>query len=163
RYALGAICVDVAGIIAASLMTVLALYVCQLLFESPRLDFSGINGRAIAMGIACPLGWYALVCAATTWIHRAFGAVLGFAWPVAILVGILAAIHPHNAVGLFIHDVAWALSRLNPMSYVTIPSGPDSLAFGSSDPTFLPRIGVVVLLFVIYCALAIAKWQRMEA
>ncbi len=70
RYALGAIGVDAVGIIAASIMTVVAFYLCQLLFESARLDFSGINTRAIAMGIACPLAWYALLCALTTWLHR---------------------------------------------------------------------------------------------
>ncbi len=163
RYAMGAIGADVAGIIAASLITVLALYVCQLLFESPRLDFSGINARAIAMGIACPLAWYALVCAATTWLNRAVGAVLGFAWPVAILIGVLAQIHPRNIIGLYIHDVAWVLSRLNPISYVTLPNEPTAAAMGASDPSFLARLGVEVLLFVVYVALAMVKWQRMEA
>lgn len=163
RFAIEAIAADVVGIIAASLLTVVALYICQLLFESPRLDFSGVNGRAIAIGIACPLAWYALVCAATTWMHRAFGAVLGFAWPVAILVGVLAAIHPHNVVGLFIHDVAWVLSRFDPISYVTLPNQPTSAEFFASDPTFLPRLSVMVLMFVVYSGLAMVKWQRMEA
>ncbi|MBV8198355.1 MAG: hypothetical protein JO263_09470 [Candidatus Eremiobacteraeota bacterium] len=163
RYAVGAIAADLAGILAASLMMLVALYVCQLLFESPRLEFSGINARAIAIGIVCPFAWYALICAATTWGHRAFGAVLGFAWPVAILIGILAAIHPHNVVGLFIHDVAWVLSRFSPISYVTFPKDPTAVALGASDPSFLPRLGVEVLLFVVYSALAIVKWQRMEA
>ena len=163
RYAMEAIAADVAGIIVASLLTIAALYICQLLFESPRLDFSGVNARAIAVGIACPLAWYALVCAATTWMHRAFGAVLGFAWPVAILVGVLAAIHPRNVVGLFIHDVAWVLSRFNPISYVTFPNEPTSAAFFASDPTFLPRLAVMLLMFVVYSGLAMVKWQRMEA
>ncbi|MBV9028067.1 MAG: hypothetical protein JO311_05580 [Candidatus Eremiobacteraeota bacterium] len=163
RFAVEAIAADVAGIVAASLLTIVALYICQLLFESPRLDFSGVNGRAIAMGIACPLAWYGLVCAATTWMHRAFGAVLGFAWPIAILIGVLAAIHPNNVVGLFIHDVAWALSRLNPISYVTFPREPTSTALLASDPTFVPRISVMILMFVVYSGVAIVKWQRLEA
>ena len=45
RYALGAVGADIAGILAASLMTVLAFYLCQLLFETPRLDFGGISSR----------------------------------------------------------------------------------------------------------------------
>src|SRR5262249_39339679 len=63
RYALGVIGADVVGIVAASFMTIVALYLCQLLFESARVDFSGVNARAIVMGIAAPLAWYALLIA----------------------------------------------------------------------------------------------------
>ncbi len=66
RYAIGTIVADMAGILGASVLTIVAFYLCQLLFESARLDFSGINAEAIAMGVAAPLAWYALLCAATT-------------------------------------------------------------------------------------------------
>jgi len=125
RFALGTIGADVAGIVAASFITVVAFYLCQMLFESARVDFSGINTRAIAMGIAAPLAWYAMLCAATTWLHRSYGAVLGFAWPVVILIGVLSIIHPSNVVALFIHDVAWVLGHVIPFSYVQFAS-PDS-------------------------------------
>ncbi len=39
RYALGAIGADVVGIVAASFITVVAFYLCQLLFESARARF----------------------------------------------------------------------------------------------------------------------------
>jgi hypothetical protein len=163
RYALGVIGVDVAGIVAASVLTVLAFYLCQLLFESPRLDFSGINARAVGMGIALPLAWYAMLCAATTWLNRAYGAVQGFAWPVALLIGVLAAIQPSNVVTLFVHDVAWALSRLDPLSYVSMatPTSNGSIAYAGAD--FGLRFSIQVLLFVVYGALAVWQWQRVEA
>lgn len=160
RYALGAIGADIAGIVAVSFLTVVAFYICQLLFESPRLDFSGVNSRAIVMGVASPLAWYALCCAATTWISRGFVAVLAFAWPVAIVVGALTLIQPTSVVGLFVHDVAWVLSRLNPLSYIAYPH---QGTLQVVDPSFSWRLGVQVLLFVVYSALAIVKWQRVEA
>ncbi len=163
RFALGTIGADVAGIVAASLITVLAFYLCQLLFESPRVDFSGINARAVAMGIAAPLAWYAMLCAATTWLHRSYGAVLGFAWPVVILIAVLSIIHPSNVVALFIHDVAWVLAHLIPFSYVSYAS-PDShntVTYQGGD--FTRRLSIEVLLFAVYSALAIWKWQRVEA
>jgi hypothetical protein len=163
RYALGSIGVDVVGIVAASLVTVLAFYVCQLLFQSPRIDFSGVNERAIAMGIVMPLAWYAMLCAATTWLNRGFGAVLGFAWPVAIVVGILAAIRPNNVVGLFVHDVAWVLSRLDPLSYVSFAGPGEHGLMSYSGSTFGLRLSIQLLLFVAYGALAIWKWRRVEA
>ncbi len=163
RFALGTIGADVAGIVAASFITVVAFYLCQMLFESARVDFSGINTRAIAMGIAAPLAWYAMLCAATTWLHRSYGAVLGFAWPVVILIGVLSIIHPSNVVALFIHDVAWVLGHVIPFSYVQFAS-PDShnvLIYQGGD--FALRLSIEILLFVVYGALAIWKWQRLEA
>jgi hypothetical protein len=161
RYALGVIGVDVVGIIAASVLTIVAFYVCQLLFESARLDFSGINSRAIAMGIVLPLAWYAMLCAATTWLNRAYGAVQGFAWPVAIFIGVLAAIEPSNTIALFVHDVGWVLSRLDPLTYASLPHG-DGVVFSTAG-NFAGRLAIVALLFVVYSALAVWQWQRVEA
>lgn len=163
RFALGTIGADVVGIIAASFITVVAFYLCQLLFESARVDFSGINTRAIAMGIAAPLAWYAMLCAATTWLHRSYGAVLGFAWPVVILVAILSIIHPANVVALFIHDVAWVLAHIIPFSYVqwATADSHNTLVYQGGD--FVRRLSIELLLFVVYGALAIWKWQRLEA
>jgi hypothetical protein len=163
RYALGVIGADVVGILAASLLTVLAFYLCQLLFESWRVDFSGVNARAIAMGIACPLAWYALLCAATTWLNRSYGAVLGFAWPLAILVGLLTRIQPVNVVAFFVHDVAWVLSRFSPLSYVSWAISSDRSTLSNQGANFESRLSIEVLLFVVYGALVIWQWRRVEA
>ena len=162
RYAIGVIGADVACILGASLLTVIALYFCQLLFESPRLDFSGINANAIAMGIACPLAWYALLCAATTWLNRTYGAVLGFSWPVSLLIGALTLLRPTNTVALFVHDIAWTISRINPLSYVQMQFDSAS-SLEAASATFASRLGIEVLLFLVYAALAVWQWQRVEA
>ncbi|HET6276132.1 MAG TPA: hypothetical protein VFE16_09415 [Candidatus Cybelea sp.] len=163
RFALEVLAADVAGIVAASVMTVIAFYACQLLFESARLDFSGINARAIAMGIVMPLAWYAMLCAATSWIGRSYGAVLGFAWPIAILVGVLTLVHPSNLLALFIHDIAWVISRIDPLTYVSFASPNDDGTLDYADSNFGLRFLAEVLFFIVYGALAIIKWQRVEA
>jgi hypothetical protein len=163
RYALEVIGADAVGILVASALTVVAFYLVQLLFESARLDFSGLSMRAIAMGIALPLAWYALLCAATTWLSRSYGAVLGFAWPLAILIGVLTLIPPGNIVALFVHDVAWVLSRLNPLTYVAFTSPSDNGTISYSGSHFALRLSIEVLMFVVYGAIAILKWQRVEA
>ncbi len=163
RYALGVIGVDVIGILAVSVITIVAFYLCQVLFESPRLDFSGINARAIAMGVALPLAWYAMLCAATTWLNRSYIAVLGFAWPVALLIGVLTLIPPGNVVALFVHDVAWTLSRLDPLSYVSIATPVDNGTVSYAGDSFGWRMSAEVLFFVVYGAFAIWQWQRVEA
>ncbi|MBV9718933.1 MAG: hypothetical protein JOZ77_06415 [Candidatus Eremiobacteraeota bacterium] len=163
RYALGVMGADVAAILAASVLTIVALYCCQLLFESPRLDFSGINARAVAMGVAVPLAWYAMLCAATTWFARSFGAVLGLSWPIALVIGALTLIQPGNLVALVIHDVAWAISRLDPLTYVStaMPTSDGTVSYAGAD--FALRISVEACMFVAYGALAVWRWQRVEA
>jgi hypothetical protein len=162
RYALGAIGADVLGVVVASFLTVIAFYCCQLLFETPRLDFSGINAHAVAMGVALPMAWYAMLCAATTWLNRSYGTVLGFAWPVALVISALTALEPNNAVALFVHDVAWVLSRLDPLSYASYTASPGPKALAEAA-TFGWRLSIEVLLFVVYGALAVWQWQRVEA
>ncbi|MFY9664980.1 MAG: hypothetical protein WAL67_08100 [Candidatus Cybelea sp.] len=161
RFALGSIGVDVVGILASSLLTIIALYLCQLLFETWRLDFTGENALAIVMGAALPLAWYAMLCAATTWLSRSYGAVLGFAWPVAILIAGLTRIQPSNAVAAVVHDVAWGLSRFIPLTYVHLAgtSGTDNYA----GLGFEWRLSAEILFFVAYGAIAVWQWQRVEA
>jgi len=163
RYALGAIGADVVGIVAASFLTVLALYFCQVLFESARLDFTGINSRAILMGLACPLAWYAMLCAATTLLHRSYIWVLVFTPAIAIVVGALTLITPTSVVALFIHDVAWVISRLDPLAYVSVPQPDEHGQLDYNGSSFFLRLSLQVLFFVVYSALAIWKWQRVEA
>jgi hypothetical protein len=160
RYALGSIGVDAVGILAASLLTIVALYLCQLLFGSARLDFTGINARAIVMGAALPLAWYALLCAGTTLLSRSYVAVLGFAWPVALLIAGLTQLEPNNIVALVVRNVAWALSRLDPLTYVKFAEHSES---SYSGPDFGARLSILVLLFVVYSAIAVWQWQRVEA
>ena len=161
RYALGAIGADVVGIIAASFMTFVALYLCQLLFESARVDFSGINARAVVMGLAAPLAWYALLCAATTWFNRSYVAVLVAALPVAIVVGALTLLEPSNIVATIVHQTAWIISRLDPWTYVQLHF--DSTEVDPGAATFGWRLLLEILFFIVYGALAVIKWQRVEA
>lgn len=162
RYALGVIVADVVGVLAAGALAVIACYLCELFFGSWRVDFSGINARSILMGIVMPAAWYALLCAATTWLSRAYGAVLGFAWPVAIVVGALAAFSPETPIGLLVHDAGWVLSRLDPLTYVKLLAGNQSdSVYSGAD--FAKRFGIEILLFVVYAALALVRWERVEA
>ncbi|HLX26432.1 MAG TPA: hypothetical protein VKR05_05520 [Candidatus Cybelea sp.] len=161
RSAIGAIGADVVGIVAASVMTCVALYLCQLLFESARVDVSGVNARAIVMGLIAPLAWYALLCAATTWFNRSYVAVLVAALPVAIIVGALTLVEPSNIVAAIVHQVAWILSRLDPWTYVQLKYDSTTMEVGAA--TFGWRLSLEILFFIIYGALAVFKWQRVEA
>lgn len=163
RYALGVIGADVAGILAACVLAVVACYVCELFFGTYRVDFSGVNGRSVLMGLIMPAAWYALLAAATTWFSRAYGAVLGFAWPVAIVVGVLAIVHTSTPLGLMVHDIGWVLSRLDPLTYVKFASPEENGTMSYEGGDFAMRFGIEILLFVVYTTLALVRWERVEA
>ena len=163
RYAAGVIGADAACILAASLMTVLALYFCQLLFESPSLDFSGINARAIAMGIACPLAWYAMLCAATTWLHRSYGARARLR-----MAGDPARRRPHARTADEHGRTLRARRRVDDLAHQPVELHSDAVrqlefATEAASASFASRLGVQILLFLVYAALAVWQWQRVEA
>jgi len=167
-YALSIVGVDLAGIVLCSFMTVFALLLCQLMFEIPHLDFSGINSQAIVMGFVFPFAWYAMINAATASLSRGYGAIQGFAWPVAILVVLFGMVIPwgDSLLGVAVHNIFWVLSRINPLAYVDFSLTADH-ATGQIVPRdaagFAVRISIELLLFVVYSVLAVIQWRRVEA
>lgn len=164
RFAIGAIGADVTGILAVLLVSVIAFYICGLFFGVFKIDFSGASARAVPMGVAMSLAWYALLCAATAWVGRGYAAVLGFAWPVVLVVNGLAKVPPTNGLATFVHYVAWSLAQLNPLWHAAWTGvHVDSAGASPPDPTFGLRLAINVLLFAVYAALAVWRWQRVEA
>jgi hypothetical protein len=165
RFALGAIGVDIAGIVCASAMTIVALLVIQALFEVPHIDLGGIGGDALVMAVALPAAWYAMLCSATTSMRRGYGAVLGFAWPIAILVVVFANIQPGDSLVLAaIRDAFWVVSRIDPLAYpASLGATATAVAHGTAVPGATLRLAAELALFVVYGALAIVQWRRLEA
>ncbi len=164
-FALQTMGVDIAGIVAASVLTIVALIVCQAMFEVPHFDFSGVNLQAILIGIAAPLAWYAMLNAASASMRRGYGAVLGFAWPVAILVTVFAAISwGDSLVGQTVHGIFWVIARIDPLTYLAMPAHSEAMNTPlASAPHFALRISLECLLFLVYVTLALFQWRRVEA
>ncbi|HTU71769.1 MAG TPA: hypothetical protein VMF11_15810 [Candidatus Baltobacteraceae bacterium] len=164
-YAAGAIGVDVAGIVLASLMTVVALLIAQAFFEIPRVDFSGVSIQVVLMGVAFPLAWYAMLAAATSSLRRGYGAVLGFAWPVVLIVVTFAHVPLGDSIfGQVINHFCWAVSRILPLTYANFQFNEDQATGQIIAPgNFGLRVAIEAVLFLVYSALAVAQWRRVEA
>ena len=165
-FALGVIGVDLAGIVLCSLMTVVALVICQAMFELPRFDFSGINANAIVVGFIFPFAWYAMVNAATASLSRGYGAIQGFAWPAAMLVTGFAFIPWGNSpLGQAVHGIFWVVSRIDPLTYMNfaIRVGPDNPSQFILSGNVAIDLSLVLLLFAVYSVLAVLQWRRVEA
>ena len=164
ELALRTVGVDLAGIALSSLVTVVALIICQLMFEIPHLAIDQATLQLVCMTLLVPFAWYALIAASTSSMKRAYGAVVGFAWPIAILVFAFGMIPWNNsAVGQIMHNVFGTLQWIDPLKY--LPSERFNEATGT-----LQQSGDIVrsmllesILFVVYSALAIFQWQKVEA
>ena len=164
RFAIGTMAVDYAAILIGEIITIVALIICQAMFEVPQLDFSGVSVNAILMGILGPFAWYAFLAAITTSMKRGYGAVLGFAWPVCLFVTLFALVPlGPSLLGQAVHHIFWLVSRIDPLTYISINVRETSTGQLNGPDNFLPRLMVEFALFIIYSALAVLQWKRVEA
>ena len=160
RYALGVIGIDAAGIVLAGIMTIVAGVISQAMFELPTFSFEYVDGWTIALTLVAPLSWYAAINAATASLKRTAGTVVGFSWPAALVIGSLSQLPIQGSpVGDAVHTIFWSVSRVIPLSYITLGFEHGEL-FGLS---FTTRVEILSLLMLIYGALAVVQWRRVEA
>jgi hypothetical protein len=164
--ALETVGVDLLGILAAWWIAVVALVVGHAIFEAPHFILQPNDVTIVLLGWIGVAAWYAMLCAATASMRRAFGVVLGLSWPVSAIVVLLARLRLESTtLGQVVHAIASPLARINPFFYlhfgpaVTVDGQPKgSLAV---DP--LHELPALAILTVIYLALAVWQWRRVEA
>jgi hypothetical protein len=160
---LATIAVDAAGIVAAYALGCAFAIVCTALFEFPRVTYDAGDVLPTLLGVVAPLSWYALLNASTASLKRSYGTVIGFAWPVALLIVGLARIHPDgNLLLTLVRDVFKVLAVIDPVSYMhaAYPVETD----GKSVVTASTQINLLglTLLAVVYAGLALFQWRRVE-
>lgn len=165
--ALQTIGVDVAGIVASLAIGVVFAICSSVLFDIPSITFGNRDAFALAVGILAPIAWYAMLTAATTSMKRGYGAVVGFAWPVAaIVVGLGLLPSEGNALLAIIHSAARTLSYIDPVAYMNVGGDQRVTINGESAAVYSSRSAQVLMLAalsLLYSALAIFQWRRTEA
>ena len=165
RTALGltTIAMDAAGIVAAFALGVASRSCASRCSNFRALPTIRATSSRCCLGIVAPLSWYALLNAATASMKRGYGAVVGFAWPVALLIFGLSRIRPDgNAMLMIVSGVFKWLAFLDPVSYMHLSSGADA---GGTALTLPIQINVLILalLAAVYCSLAVVQWRRIES
>lgn len=162
--ALSMIGVDVAAIVGTIVGTVLALMLIQVLFEPVHLSLqSAVDTWASAIFV--PLGWYALLNALTASMRRASGVVLGLSWPVLFSVNALAAIPwDQSVLGRVCWFITHGITVVNPISYLSLAGGHISTV-AAKIPFATGATGILIAfsLVIVYSALAVLQWRRVEA
>jgi len=163
---LGAMLADVAGIAAAWLMTVAMLFLAHVAQNAPNYTYGPRDTEVIVLGFAGVLAWYAMLCAATASMRRAYGVVLGISWPVAALAAVLAKADLGDApMAQLVHWGATPLSWIDPFTYLHF--GPaftvNGRPAGSLAVSLQNELPALLILALVYVALAIVQWRRVEA
>lgn len=165
RFAFGVIGVDLAGIVIAEVMAMIAMVIGQAMFEVPRFDFSHLTVTFVLLMFAVPFSWYAMLNAASASLKRGAGAVVGFSWPVGFLVVALSKVDVTGTpIGDAFHAVFWTISRLIPLTYGSVQfdnnTGSTTVS-GTGNPS--TNLLVVIVLLLAYGALSVLQWRRVEA
>ncbi|HTA38029.1 MAG TPA: ABC transporter permease, partial [Candidatus Acidoferrales bacterium] len=164
--ALETIGVDILGIVASWALTVVFLIACSMLFQSPHITFGANDFAGVLCGLAGGVAWYAILCAATSSMKRAYGIVLGLAWPFALIVfGLGKANLGGQPILEALHTACKWIGYILPFTYLHFgpamtvdgkPAGSAAFSAGVEGP-------ILVALAIGYVALAIFQWRRVEA
>jgi energy-converting hydrogenase Eha subunit A len=163
---LGAMIADVTGIAAVWLMTVATLFIAHIVEYAPNYTYGPRDTEVIVLGFAGLLAWYAMLCASTASMRRSYGIVLGISWPVASLVAVLARVNLGGSpMAQLVHWLATPLSWIDPFNYLHF--GPaftvDGRPAGSLAVSLQSELPALLILALVYVALAIVQWRRVEA
>jgi hypothetical protein len=156
--------VDMAGIVGAWILSVIAAYIIIALFVGFHFRVT-VNDCQLAVAVVLgAIAWYALLCCATASLKRNYGIILGTAWIVGQLIPVLARI-PSDAPPLlgFLRIVATPLSWIDPFTYarvsVALPTATQMLRVYP----YSVEIPVLAALTIAYALFAILQWRRVEA
>jgi hypothetical protein len=156
---------DVAGILGSFVLGLAFALAVSAMFEAPNLTFDSTTGLALGIAILAPIAWYAMLAAATASVKRGYGAILGFAWPVAAIVVGLSLVPPSGSAFLtLVHGIAWVLSWIDPLTYMHFSQHEGVTVNGRAilHSTGWSQVLLLAVLSVLYSVLAIVQWRRVE-
>ncbi len=161
RYALTAIGVDVAAIVASFALAICVMIAMGSLFGIPHLVTSAQTLLVAAVALLFPLSWYALMQGMTASLRRASGLILGLSWPVAFALPALAPLK------WSLQPVLQFLDTFNPVAYFTRDASDGAISntaltfiHSSSISTDAVMLSTLTLLGL---TVAIVQWRRLEA
>lgn len=163
-YALQLYGVDLVGIAASLVMSVIAAIAMYALFQTPHLTLSGDGVWHIVLSFTCCAAWYGMYAGLTTWMKRGVGAVLGIAWPVALITpGLALAPLQGTPAGNLFHWIFQAIATIDPLAYLHLGTvgTHGEIGLAALDPAV--KFGILALLALVYGAAGLIEWRRVEA
>jgi hypothetical protein len=143
--------VDCAGLVAAFAIGVIFGFIVHAIFQSLKIRVTWQDGASIAVALLGSIAWYAMLNALTASMKRAYGVVLGLAWPIAGIVLALAGLPPGNVVRDLLRTIFHYISFIDPLNYL-------NLVVVTTNQLIL-----LAVLALVYGTLAAIQWRRVEA
>jgi ABC-type transport system involved in multi-copper enzyme maturation permease subunit len=169
RLALATIAVDVVTILISQFgMVIMTLIVCAMfVWPWPGIYTNAMTPAVIGLALIGPIAWYACLTAFSASLKRGLGMVVGLGWLAAIVTpGIAGGTAFLNSdIGRSIHVVFQALSYIDPIAYISFHGslGSNGLQFHTAIGSIGTSALLLLGLTVIYLALAVLQWRRVEA
>jgi hypothetical protein len=156
---------DLTGVVAAWVMTMLFLFAAHAIVEAPQHAYAPYDTALALLTIVGAFAWYAMLCAATASMKRAYGAVQGVAWPACGVILLLANVSfGTSQLAQLVHWVATPISWLVPFTFLGagfVHTFQGAQGSSAMDP--YTSSSVLLLLAIVYGAIAIYQWRRVEA
>jgi hypothetical protein len=168
RLAMASMAVDVVTIIVSQLaMVVLTLIVCTMFIGWPSIYTNSMTPSVIALALIGPIAWYACLTAFSASLKRGLGMVVGLGWLAAIVTPAIAGgtAFSNSDIGRSIHAIFQTLSYIDPIAYVSFHGslGSNGLQFHTAIGTIGTSVLLLLVLTIVYLALAVLQWRRVEA
>lgn len=162
-YALRAIGIDFAGIVAVGIASCIVYLMCASLFQLPHVTVTTAGLEVVATSILAAFGFYALATAVTSSLKVGPGLIIGVIWAAIAIVPGLARID--GEPGTIWHTVGLAfrtINYLNPLTYVA-----GAIRIVHDEPTLGGAAAAAPLILIgltlVYLAAALVQWRRVEA
>ena len=167
RLAIALIAVDMVTIVISQIAMLALTLIAILMFVRPHLYANALTLWVIALALIGPIAWYACLTAFSASLKRGLGMVVGLGWLAAIVTpGIAGATASLNSdIARFIHAIFQALSYIDPIAYISFHGslGSDGLQFHTAIGSIGTSALLLLGLAIIYLALAVLQWRRVEA
>jgi hypothetical protein len=176
RLALASIAVDLVTIVISQLAAVAVIVLACAMFVFPRFYATSNTPEFLAIVVLAPLAWYACLTAASASLKRGLGMVCGLGWLFALMIpAISGATSCRRAIGFescssntLIGSIHWlfhTLTYIDPIAYLSFNG---SLSNHGLQPvnavgTLGFAAAMLAVLVIVYVALAVLQWRRVEA
>lgn len=161
---------DLAGIALAWLLAFVVGAIAHAMLYPLDISANAQDWFSLAISLLGPFAWYAMLAAATSSLKSGYGAILGLSWPVSGLIVVLSLIPAtDNVMWNAIRGIFVVLASINPLRYAHVDGGHAmGSSVGPAPPLAHPsdaiaNIVMLAILFIVYGALAIVQWRRVEA
>ena len=167
RLAVASMGTDIVTILISQLFAVAVFLIICAMFIWPKFYANSQTPGMVALAVLGPVAWYACLTAFSASLKRGLGMVCGLGWLAALFIPGLAqaSARSQSDLGRSIHFVFQSLSYIDPIAYISFRG--NFARAGIEFQTAVGPLGFSVLaltvLIIVYLALSVLQWRRVEA